>query len=123
MIRTPPASQSRRRMRLVALGVVFVLGAFFAQGEAADAQQMRYSTVASSSVEVPPPLGATPVAARAVSAAHGADRVVPFFAVVPTSPSSTPSRLLEPWCARATDGRPQHARRLASDRAPPPALR
>jgi hypothetical protein len=112
-------------MRMVAVVAVFMVGAFLAQGDAADAQQVRYSTGTSTArFDVPTPAGATvPSTHRDVSSNHPSERSAPRWTAHPSVPGCPTYSLLERLTTPPADQvASPHPPRLASDRAPPSSV-
>lgn len=126
MIRTPASRQPRLVVRWIALSAVFLVGAFLAQGEAADAQQLRYSTEQSVvRLTVPTPVGvsASAVGHRAV-AANRCTRSIPPASLAPNLDELLPlAPKLGPPAADAGAAGPEPRRHAGSVRAPPSRFR
>lgn len=127
MIRTPASSKRRLARRLIALSAVFVVGAFLAQGEAADAQQLRYSTeqsVVRLTVAAPVGVGAS-TAGRSAVAGHRGARALPDASLPPglhdLRTKSAPE--LRPSVARVGADVPEPRRHATSVRGPPSPFR
>jgi hypothetical protein len=119
----PHRTEIGRALRLVALGLVFVVGAFIAQGEAADAQQVRYTTGLGTAERftVPAPIAASPSALRVDVARQGL--APPWLAVLGTADDTLSDFVSSgPPEADATDPPPPPPRVL-SDRGPPSPTR
>jgi hypothetical protein len=118
---------TRRSLRIVTLGLVFVVGAFIAQGEAADAQQIRYTSghAAAERFTVPDPIAASPTSHR-IGAAGAAARegTQPAWIAVLRVESDQPPTLISPARPQAEADEPQPPNtRPPSDRGPPSPVR
>jgi hypothetical protein len=127
MTRHPQRTEARRSLRIVTLGLVFLVGGFFAQGQAADAQQVRYTTAlpGAERVTVPAPLAASPSTPGGTVTAGASRRqatVSVWLAVLPATDDRSSGFVHGLGPDVGAREIPAPSTRRTSDRAPPSPL-